>query len=176
MKYTIPDILFGLTKTIILLILLEVFSSAVMPAMGIVNFKPAFSVLIVLFMAFKLETPILPYLILVIQYVHSVFSIEGWGIGTLAGIIVALSVRYLRDLLQFSSAISTIVVVQIFQMAWFIMVAFMLCLKMGDFSPYFNNLWRYTPESFLLSLLSPFFFLILDRVWLVDRKYSGASI
>jgi hypothetical protein len=176
MKYSISDILLGLVKTIVLLVILEIFSTAILPAIGIVNFKPAFSVLIVLFMAFKLETPILPYLILIIQYVHSAFSIEGWGIGTLAGIIVALSVRYLRDLLQFSSAISTIVVVQIFQMAWFVMVAFMLCLKMGDFSPFFNILWRYTPESFLLSLLSPFFFLILDKVWLVNRKQAGASI
>jgi hypothetical protein len=127
-------------------------------------------------MAFKLETPVLPFLILIIQYTHSVFSIEGWGIGTLAGVIVALSVRYLRDLLSFSSAISTIVVVQIFQIAWFIMVAFMLCLKLGDFGVFFSIFWQFVPESIVLSIFSPFFFSLLDRVWLVNSRNSGVAI
>ena len=115
MKYNASEIAIGLLKTLLLLIFVEMFTSAVLPAMGINDFKPAFNVLIVLFIAFKLETPFLPFLILVIQYIHSAFSIEGWGAGTFTGILVSISVRYVRDMLNFTSAISTIVVVQIFQ-------------------------------------------------------------
>lgn len=176
MRYSAKDIAFGIIKTLILLIALEVFTSALLPAIGIVNFKPAFSVLIVLFMAFKLETPVLPYLILLTQYTHSIFSIEGWGIGTLAGIIVALSVRYLRDLLHFTTAVSTIVVVQIFQIAWFLMVTFMLCLKLGDFGVFFDVFLQFVPESFFISIISPFFFIVLDRVWRVNDSSRGVSI
>lgn len=176
MRYSAKDITLGILKTLILLIILEIFTSAFLPAIGLVNFKPAFSVLIVLFMAFKLETPVLPYLILLTQYTHSIFSIEGWGIGTLAGIIVALSVRYLRDLLHFSTAISTIVVVQVFQVAWFLMVTFMLSIKLGDFGSFFSIFWQFVPESIFVSIISPFFFMVLDRVWKVNERSAGVSI
>ena len=176
MRYSAKDIVLGMLKTLILLIGLEIITSAFLPAIGIVDFKPAFSVLIILFMAFKLETPVLPWLILILQYTHSVFSIEGWGIGTLTGILIALSVRYLRDLLHFSTAISTIIVVQIFQLGWFVMVSFMLCLKIGDFGMFFSLFWQFVPESFVLSIISPFFFMILDRVWRVNDRSVGVAI
>lgn len=175
MVYSAKDISLGMLKTLMLLIFLEIITSAFLPAIGIVQFKPAFSVLIVLFMAFKLETPVLPWLILMMQYVHAVFSIEGWGIGTIAGILVALLVRYLRDLLHFSTAISTIIVVQLFQLVWFVIVSFMLCLKLGDFGAFFNIFWQFVPESFVLSIVSPFFFIILDRVWRVNDRGAGVA-
>jgi hypothetical protein len=176
MRYSPKDLMLGVLKTSLLLIVLEIFSTAFLPAIGLNNIKLAFSVLIVLFMAFKLETPFLAILILVIQYVHSIFSIEGWAIGTLVGIIISLSVKYLRDLLQFSTAVSTIIVVQIFQIAWFAMVAFLLSIKLGDFSSFFSIFWQFVPESILLSLLSPFFFTLLDRFWRVKDNGSGVAI
>jgi hypothetical protein len=176
MKYSPLDIALGIVKTSILLILLEIFTSAFLPSLGIIDFKPAFSVLIVLFMAFKLETPVLPYLIFATQFVHSIFSIEGWAIGTLAGVIVSLSVRYLKDLLDFSTAISTIVVVQIFQLAWFILISFLICIKLGDFSSYLHLFWQFVPESIVLSIISPLFFVLLDKVWKVGDSSRGVSI
>ena len=176
MKYSPLDIVLGIFKTSVLLILLEIFTSAFLPTLGIIDFKPAFSVLIVLFLAFKLETPVLPFLIFITQYVHSIFSIEGWAIGTLTGVVVSLSVRYLKDLLDFSTAISTIVVVQLFQLAWFIMISFLLCIKLGDFSSYLHIFWQFVPESVVLSLISPLFFILLDKVWRVGDTTRGVSI
>lgn len=176
MRYSVKDLILGILKTSLLLIVLEIVTTAFLPAVGLDNVKLAFSVLIVLFMAFKLETPFLAYLILVVQYVHSAFSIEGWAIGTLVGIIISLSVKYLRDLLQFSTAISTIIVVQIFQLAWFVMVAFFLSIKLGDFSNLITIFWQFVPESILLSLISPFFFRLLDRVWRVNDTGNGVAI
>lgn len=176
MKYSPLDIALGILKTSIILIFLEIFTSAFLPMIGIADFKPAFSVLIVLFLAFKLDTPVLPYLIFITQFVHSIFSIEGWAIGTLTGILVSLSVRYLKDLLDFSTAISTIIVVQIFQLAWFLLVAFMLCIKLGAFSSYFHIFWQFVPASIVLSIVSPLFFILLDRVWRVGDNSHGVSI
>lgn len=42
-------------------------------------------------MAIRLNAPILPWLIMILQLVHSAFSIEGWALGTLAGIIVMIA-------------------------------------------------------------------------------------
>lgn len=176
MKYSPLDLVLGVIKTAFLLIFLEIFTTAFLPAIGLSNVKLAFNVLIVLFLAFKLESPFLAFLILIIQYVHSIFSIEGWAIGTLVGILISLSVKYLRELLQFSSKVSTIVVVQIFQLVWFVMVSFLLSIKLGDFSNFFIMFWNFVPESILLSFLSPFFFELLDRVWKVKDSSNGVTI
>lgn len=173
MKYSALDIILGLVKTIALLVFLEIFTSTALPALGIEEFKPAFNVLIVLFLAFKVETPILPFLILILQYIHAGFSIEGWASGTFAGILIAVSVRYVKDMLNFSTAISTIVVVQIFQIFWFILVAIILSLKLGDFGHFINIFWKYLPESIFLSIISHHFFKLLDNFWNVDKKSSS---
>lgn len=171
-KYTLKDILLGVLKTSVLLIFLELISSVIFPSLGLQNFKPAFNVLIVLFLAFKLETPGLAFLILTFQYIHSIFSIEGWAAGTLTGILISLSVKYVREMLNFSTAISTIVVVQIFQLAWYFLITFIISLKMGDFSSFLTIFLGYLPESFFLSIISHHFFLLMDRFWYVDKKQS----
>ncbi len=176
MRYSIQDIILGFIKTAGLLIFLEIFTSAALPALGIMNFKPAFNVLIVLFLAFKLEVPFLSFLILFYQYIHSIFSVEGWASGTLAGILIAISVRYVKDMLNFSSAIGTIIVVQIFQLAWFLLVAIILSLKLGDFSIFLSLFMKHLPESFFLSLISHHFFLLLDNFWQVNKKAGGVAI
>ena len=173
MRYTIGEVALGLLKTLFLLIVVEMFTTTFLPAIGIENFKPAFSVLIVLFLAFKIETPLLPFLILIIQYVHSAFSIEGWGAGTFVGILVSISVRYVKDMLNFTSALSTIIVVQIFQIIWFVFISLMLSMKQGDFSGFFNYIGSNIPESIFLSLISHHFFKLLDNFWMVDRKEAG---
>lgn len=175
-KYGPKDLLLGTIKTCLLLVVLEIFTTAFLPAMGIINFRPEFNVLIVLFLAFKLETPVLAWLIMIVQYVHSLFSIEGWAIGAFTGVLVSMSVRYLKDMLDFSTAISTIIVVQIFQVAWFFATSFLLSLKLGDFGNFFHLFWQDIPESLALSILSPFFFFVLDRVWRVKSKAVGVAI
>ena len=176
MRYSIQDIILGTIKTIVLLIGLELVSSALLPAFGVIDFKPAFNVLIVLYLAFKLEAPVLPFLILLFQYTHSIFSIEGWATGTLAGILVASSVKYVKDMLNFSSAASTIIVVQIFQIAWFLIIAVLLSLKLGDFGNFFTIFFKYIPESIFLSLTSPFFFKLLDRFWSMNKNRVGVGL
>lgn len=176
MKYSVQEVIIGFLKTAVLLIFLEIFSSAILPAMGIINFKPAFNVLIILFLAFKLEVPFLPFLIFFYQYIHSVFSIEGWASGTFAGILIAISVRYVKDMLNFSSAISTIIVVQVFQIAWFVLVALILSIKLGDFSHFLPLFIKYLPESIFLSLISHHFFKLLDNFWRVNSKSNGATL
>lgn len=176
MRYSVQAMALGFLKTAFLLIAMEIFSSALLPALGIIDFKPAFNVLIVLYLAFKLEVPFLPFLILSFQYIHSAFSIEGWATGTIVGIIIAMSVRYVKDMLNFTTAISTIVVVQIFQIAWFMIMSIILSLKVGDFSHFITIFIKYLPESIFLSLISHHFFLLLDRFWKIGKNENGVTI
>lgn len=176
MNYSIQDIVIGLFKTIALLILVEITTTAFLPAIGISEFKPAFSVLIILFLAFKIETPLLPFLILFIQYVHSGFSIEGWAAGTFTGILVSILVRYVKDMLNFTSAFSTMIVVQAFQIIWFIFISGMLSMKQGDFSGFLPYIGGNIPESIFLSLISHHFFKLLDNFWKVNQRSTGMAL
>lgn len=176
MRYTLKDLFLGLLKTLVLLIVLEIITGAIFPAFGFIQFKFAFSVLIILYMAFKLDTPYLPFLILIIEYVRSAFTIEGWGAGTFASIIIVLSMKYLRGLLEFSSKLSTIIAVQVFQIAFYLILNLIFCVKMNSFDNYFIMTWKYVAPSFALSLISPYFFALMDKLWFIKDRSFGNSL
>lgn len=172
-RYSAIDIFWGTIKTLMLLFLLEILTTALFPAIGLVSFKPEFNILIVLYLAFKLNTPTLPFLILLTQVIHGGFTIEGWAIGTFAGVLVSLSVRYVRDMLDFSSAITTMFVLQVSQLVWYLFSSVFICIKIQSFDNFFNLVWDSFPESIFISLSSPIFFAVLDRFWISKNNHSG---
>ena len=119
MKTNLKDIIFPLIKTILLLFFLELMTTAVFPMIGLVNHRIPFNILIVLYLGLRLETPYLAILILCVQYFHSFFSVEGWEMGTVTGIVICIIVSYIREMMHFSSWGMTIVITQLFQLLWF---------------------------------------------------------
>ncbi|MDA8792798.1 hypothetical protein N9N67_06100 [Bacteriovoracaceae bacterium] len=166
MRLSFKNIFKSLMITLLLLILCEILSSTFLPFMGFTNFKIPFNVIIVLFLALRIQDDGLPIYILATQLIHSIFSNEGWAVGTIIGIIVSFMVSITKDLIQFSSAFVTIVTVQVFQIIWFLLMSSILCLKMGDFSKFGTIIINFFPESIVLSLMSPLFFNLLSRIWL----------
>ncbi|MCK5882781.1 MAG: hypothetical protein KAG61_03765 [Bacteriovoracaceae bacterium] len=172
MRRNITDIIPSYFLTLLLLMALDIACTTFFPLVGLTNFRLPFNILIVLYMGFKLEHPTLAILILLTQYAHSFFTLEGWAMGTVAGIIVWMIVSYLRDLLHFSSSFVTGFVTQIFQMIWFLIVAVLIYIKSGDVSYLIGKLWRFIPESLIISFIAPFFFSILDKIWSLGRGGS----
>jgi uncharacterized membrane protein YvlD (DUF360 family) len=159
------------------LIVLEIFSTALVPMLGLTKYRIPFNILIILYLGFKLETPYTSLLIFVLQYTHSFFSIEGWEMGTIAGVIICIVIGYLKDLLHLSSSIITIFITQVFQFLWFVIVSVLLYLKEDNFSYIVEKFWRFLPESIAISLLAPFFFGILDVIWRTETDRSlGESV
>ncbi|MCP4914299.1 MAG: hypothetical protein GY909_14395 [Oligoflexia bacterium] len=155
--------------TLLILFVLEIFSTALFPLFGLSSIKIPFNILIVLFLGFKINSPYLAFMILFTQYFHSFFSVEGWEMGTVAGILICLLISYLKDLLHFSSAIFTIIVTQIFQVVWFLIISGLYYLKFDGFEYIIEKFWRFIPESIIISILSPFFFSLLDKIWNVGE-------
>ena len=120
MRLKLKNLWTPLAVTIGILIFFEIVSSTLLPIVGIQNYRLPFHILIVLYLGFRLETPFLSILILLLQYVHSLFSIEGWAIGTVAGVLICMLCSYLKELLDFSSNISTILLTLLFQGLWFL--------------------------------------------------------
>lgn len=163
---SIPSLLF----TLLILFVLEIVSTALLPLFGLVKYHIPFNILIILYLGFKLENPYISLFILVIQYFHGFFSIEGWELGTMSGILICIVVSYLKDLLHFTSAAVTIIVTQLFQCLWFIIVSSLIYMKTDNLTYIIEKFYRFIPESIVLSLLSPFFFVILDKIWKSDSS------
>lgn len=178
MRMRFSQILISFAITLALLIGFEIVTSTVLPAIGWKEYRLTFNVLIILFMAIKMDSPIVPWLILGLQLIHSIFSIEGWALGTLAGVIVMLSANYLKEILQLSTAFMTMLTVQLFQFIWYLTVTLVICLKISDFEKFGLILWSFIPGSILLSLISPIIFWLLEMVWRVpsDSGPRGVEI
>lgn len=172
MKMKFSQILIALLMTAALLIGLEVVTATLLPLLNWHEYRLTFHVLIIIFMAIRLHTPLTPWMILVLQLVHSAFSVEGWAIGTFAGIIVLLSANYLKEVLHLTTAFMTMITVQLFQIIWFVTVTSIICLKISDFSKFGMVLWSFVPGSFVLSFISPFLFWFLEKIWRASSESS----
>lgn len=165
MRSEIKNVVAPMLITVLILIVLEVLATSLIPVLGFKNFILPFNVGVVLFFGFRFQTPYLPLFILIVQYFHSFFTVEGWEPGTIAGIIVCVLISYLRELIHFSSAAATMIVTQIFQTFWFLVVSGLIYMRMGEVSYIVDKFWRFIPESIILSLLSPFLFVVFEKVW-----------
>jgi hypothetical protein len=176
MKPKFSQLVFSFAATLALLIGFEIVTATILPAMGWMEYRLTFNVLIILFLAIRLDSPAVPWMILGLQLVHSVFSVEGWALGTLAGIIVMVSANYLKELLHLTSAFMTMLIVQFFQVIWFVTVTIVICLKISDFSKFGMIIWSFIPGSILLSLISPFLFWLLGNIWRVSSDSGPRGV
>ena len=95
--------------------------------------------------------------------------------GVFAGILVSMIVGYLKDIIHFSSVFLTVLVTEIFQVVWFIIVSILIYLQVGNWDYIFEKLSRFAVESIVISLLAPLLFAFLDRVWKINDQDGGHS-
>lgn len=178
MKLRLSQMIVSFAITVGLLIGLEIVTSTILPALGWHEYRLTLNVLLILFLALRLDSPTVPWMIMGLQMVHSIFSVEGWALGTLAGLIVMMSANYLKELLHLSTAFMTMITVQLFQLIWYVTVTLIICLKISNFEKFGLIIWSFIPGSILLSLISPLIFWILEKIWRVpsDSGPRGVEI
>jgi len=52
---------------------------------------------------------------------------------------------------------------------WFIIVSFLIYLRLGTTEYILLKLARFLPESIVISLIAPFFFMLLDQIWRIKE-------
>ena len=176
MRMRFSQLLISFAITLAFLIGLEIVTATILPAIGWNEYRLTFNVLIILFLAIRMDSPIVPWLILGLQMLHSIFSIEGWALGTLAGLIVMMSANYLKEVLHLTTAFMTMLTVQLFQIVWFMTVTIVICLKISDFDKFGMILWSFIPGSILLSLISPVLFWLLGLIWRVPSESGPRGV
>lgn len=178
MRMRFSQLLISFAITVALLTGLEIVTSTILPAMGWHEYRLTFNVLIIIFLAIRLDSPTVPWMIMGLQVVHSIFSVEGWALGTLSGLIVMMSANYLKEVLHLTTAFMTMFTVQLFQIIWYITVTVIICLKISNFDKFGMITWSFIPGSILLSLISPVLFWLLEQIWRVpsDSGPRGVEI
>ena len=173
MREVWKNTLLPLLMTLGLMLTVEIFSSTVLPWLGLFEYRIPLNILIILFMGFRFETPYIGIFIFIIQYFHGFFSVEGWEMGVIAGVLISLLISYLKELLQFNSALTTSLIVQIFQFIWLIITSSLIYLKNGNMDYLWAKFWRFLPESIFISLMAPIAFAFLGWIW---KKNQGGHL
>jgi hypothetical protein len=99
--------------------------------------------------------------------------VEGWAFGTFTGVIVCMIIGYVKDHLQFSSPLSTMILTQVFQILWFIIIGILFYMQTKEFSYIELRFFHFIPESILLSICSPVLYAILDKFWMANSNMEA---
>ena len=81
-------------------------------------------------------------------------------------------ISYLREMIHLSTPPVTMIVTQIFQSVWFLLVTTLIYIKTSDLAFAIDKFWRFMGESVVISLLSPVLFALLEKIW---RSPQGSS-
>lgn len=149
---------------------MEVLVSSFVPLFGSSHFHIPFNLVILFYLAIRLETPFMAVLIFLVQYFHSFFAIENWAIGTFIGILICRVVSKFRDLIQISSFPLTVLVVQIFLMSWHLIYSVFFYFQTGGKTIFFERFFPSFMESLLASLISYHLFSLLDKIWFFGKE------
>lgn len=168
MRYRVSELLISFMVTVFLLTVLEIFSTAFVPALGLSHIMIPFNILLILFIAFRVQTPYVPLIVLGIQVFHSVFTVEGWAHGTLTGVLTCVLINYLKDIVELKTSGMTILVTFFASIFWFLLSGIFYFISVRNLDIVIDRFIGSIPECLILALLAPFFFIILDKIWRVD--------
>ena len=170
MKIPLNKIIRPFLLTLLVLMVLEIISSSFFPLLGLSQFYIPFNLVILFYLAIRLETPFLAFLVLLIQYSHSLFTIENWAVGTFIGVLICRIVSKFRDLIQISNLPLTILVVQIFLMCWHLIYSIFYYFQTGGKAIFFVRFFPIFIEGLLASVVSYHLFLFLDIIWFSGKE------
>lgn len=173
MNLRLKDLILATLFTLIILTVMEILTTSFVPSLGITKYRFSIHIIIILYLSLKLENPYLGAIIFFTQYTHSLFSVEGWAIGTFVGIIISIIISHLKDFIHLSNFVVIIFVTQIFMLIWFGLSSSLLLIHIDDGELIMDRFWHFLVESFILSLLAPFIFRFMDKIW---RPYGGQKI
>ncbi len=164
----IEFILYRLFWTSLLLIVSNIFFTTLFPFVFNIGFRPSLNVVILLFLAYRLQGNSLPFIILFFQSVHGAFTAQGWAFATLAGIGVGLIISRIKDMVHFYLSWVQVAFTFVFSWIYFFILSFFMYLKTEELSFFYLNLGTELAESLFSAALAPFIFKVMKKIWKTD--------
>ena len=170
--FRFKDIVTMLIKTLLFVFIVDFISSSLLPTFHQSYIFPPFHLLVIIYLSFYLPPNMLPLLILIIQGFHSLFTVEGWAIGTLNSCLISYGLVLLRDTIQFSSYFSTFFLVYAVQLLWSVFNGFLLSLKVDTWQPLELYLRFSITQGLILALVALPVFKLLQKIWGKENRES----
>jgi len=162
----------SLFLTLLIVFAANLFSSVSLPWLGVTTLKFHFHLLVILFFLFYIKDDYISLYILIIEIVNSLFTSQGWEIGTLSGIMLVAISYIFKDLIQLSNVISTALYSFFFLTLRYFIFGFIYYTKIHSLDFLWSGLWYNILENIFLSILSPFVFVILRFIWKENKSES----
>lgn len=173
--FRIKDYIWMMFKTLFLVFILDFFSSSLFPTFQQTYFFPSFHILIIVFFSFFQPAERIPFLVLITASFHSIFTIEGWAVGTITGLIVANILVLIKDTIQFSSFIATFLMVYAIQVFWSLILGTLLSIKLENWYILKSYLSFSLVQGIILGIVALPIFKLLEKIWAKDVSSSYAS-
>lgn len=174
-RVKMTDLIPLMAISLVIMVFFEVIMTTLFPIVGLTYFRLPFHVLLILFLAFNIDTPYISILILLTMLVHSLFTVESWAIGTATGVFLIVILSYVRELIHLGAAITTILVTQVFMLVWNLIASVLIYFKDDNVTLILERFWNFLPASVIISLFSPILFALLSQIWnsRMGRSASG---
>lgn len=164
-----------LLQSLLVMIIIEVVLSTFFPMLGLSSIRFSINIFLVLFLTLFIQSNLIPFSILIIHFIHSVFSTEGWAIGSLTAIIVAMVVFFTKDWINFKSRISLMLVFLAGNILWSLILGVIISLKLADTSLIMSYFLQGLGSGVVLALFSPILVKIFDKIWGLKRSAIGIA-
>lgn len=172
LTFKIRDFVWMILKTLIVVFIFDFLSSSFFPTFQQTYFFPSFHILILIYFAFFQPAERLPFLVLIVESFHSIFTVEGWALGTLTGCIVANILVLVKDTIQFSSFIATFFLVYAVQILSSVLTGIFLSLKFENWMVLKSYFQFSLVQGIVLGLFALPLFKVLEKIW--DKEDSSA--
>ncbi len=173
LTFKIKDFIWMIIKTLVIVFIFDFLSSSFFPTFQQTYLFPSFHILIVIYFAFFQPAARLPFLILLVELFHSIFTVEGWALGTLTGCIVANILVLVKDTIQFSSFVATFFLVYAVQVLWSVISGIFLSIKLENWMILKSYFQFSLIQGIILGLVALPLLKLLEKIW--DKEDSSSS-
>jgi hypothetical protein len=171
-NFRIQDFTWMMIKTLLIVVLLDFLSSSFFPTFQMTYLFPSFHLLILIYLSFFQPAHRLPILVLIIESVHSIFTVEGWALGTITSCIIVNILVLIRDTIQFSSFLATFLLVYAVQILWAVISGTLLAIKLENWYIVESYFKFSLVQGIVLGLVALPFFKLLEKIWDKEDRSS----
>lgn len=138
---------------------------AVIPEFGFMDFRLDISSVFVVFFALNRRGSWLPWVILYVEFVQSLFSITGWGHNVIAGLIVLIIARVFKEFINVKHVFASFLFIEILLLIRYMILSLFWVAKMEAMTSWPEMMIDYLPQSLFMTLVALPMFKILEKVW-----------
>ncbi len=149
--------------SILLFLFLEILASSIFVSLTGLNLD--FSVLFCLYFCLKFEVEIAPYLVLLIQWLHSLFSSLSWSLETIIGLFFIFIIKVFKETLQLEGGRNRILITFVFYLLWYFVRYVIYFFKFSNLEYLKSQVSHDFFSSIVITISAVFIFKLLDKLW-----------